>query len=515
MSPTLPVVVVGAGPTGSAAALALAARGVRTVVVERWPEVYPQPRAVHLDDEVYRVLVRLGLEDDLARLTRPCAGLRLVDAHLRVLASFDRSGASPVTGYPRANMFDQPVLDAVLRERLRSTPEVTLLTGREVVGVEQESADRVVVLHRPLDDDGPQERLEASFLLGCDGANSVVRRELGGRMVDLGFEQRWLVVDVDTDVDLGHWDGVHQMCDSTRAATFMRVGARRYRWELQLLDDETADDLASLPAVLPLLRPWLDDVDAADLQLVRSTGYTFRAAVAERWRWGRVLLLGDAAHLTPPFVGQGMGAGIRDVDNLVWKVAGVLDGALPADVLDTYEVERSAHARAMILLARRVGVLMSSGGRLGDHARGAVLPLVARSARLYAGAVDSATPALVRSSLVLRSRGDRLAGTLCPNVAGGGATFDRLVGHRWALVTAVPPSPSAVEELASRDVAVVEVGPAAGGTLDRLATWLAEAGCAAALVRPDRTVMASGTDLPALVATATSLLLPVRTEVPA
>ncbi len=172
---------------------ALAARGVRTVVVERWPEVYPQPRAVHLDDEVYRVLVRLGLEDDLARLTRPCAGLRLVDADLRVLASFDRSGASPVTGYPRANMFDQPVLDAVLRERLRSTPEVTLLTGREVVGVEQESADHVVVLHRPLDDDGPQERLEASFLLGCDGANSVVRRELGGRMVDLGFEQRFAI----------------------------------------------------------------------------------------------------------------------------------------------------------------------------------------------------------------------------------------------------------------------------------------------------------------------------------
>lgn len=504
-----PVAIVGAGPTGSTAALGLAARGIPSVVLDRWPEVYPQPRAVHLDDEVYRVLARLGLGDDLARLTRPTRGLRLVDADLRCLAQLDRDGVSPATGHPRANLFDQPVLDAVLRERLRATPEVTLLAGHEVTAVEQVAADRVEVRHRT----GPhaeEEVVEAGYVLGCDGANSLVRTAAGARLLDLGFEQRWLVIDVETSAELDQWDGVHQVCDSRRAATYMRVGTTRHRWELQLLDHEDAADLATLDAVAPLLRAWLRDVDPAELTLVRATGYTFRAAVADRWRSGRLFVLGDAAHLTPPFIGQGMGAGIRDADNLAWKLAGVVDGSLPYEVLESYEPERSAHARSMIGLARAVGITMTSGGPTGDVTRRALLPLLPRLPYLRGLAVDSATPPLVATPWVHRRRGDRLAGRLCPQVVHGRPTLDAEVGPRWALVSAVAPSPSCVAALTERRVAVVETG-----SRPELDTWLRDGRARAALVRPDRTVLTSGDDVAALVATATALIAPQPGEVPA
>jgi 3-(3-hydroxy-phenyl)propionate hydroxylase len=507
MSADAPVLVVGAGPTGSTVALALAARGVRSVVVERWAEVYPQPRAVHLDDEVYRVLARLGLADDLARLTRPTRGLRLVDAGLRTLAQLDRDGVSPATGHPRANLFDQPVLDAVLRERLRTTPEVTLLAGREVTKVSQ-TAPGTVELHHRDPAGGDEQSLEARFVLGCDGANSLVRTAVGARYEDLGFEQRWLVLDVETTMELGHWDGVHQVCSSTRAATYMRVGATRHRWEVRLHDDEDASDLTDLASVVPLLDPWFRGVDLSRLTLVRSTGYTFRAAVADRWRAGGLFLLGDAAHLTPPFIGQGMGAGVRDADNLAWKLAGVLDGSLPSDVLDTFETERSAHARAMIGLARAVGVTMTQGSLAGDAARRALLPLVPRVPGLRALAVDSATPPLVATPWVHRRRGDRLAGRLCPQVVHGEAVLDAEVGPGWSFVTAVPLAPSSVEELAARGVVVVEAG-----VRPELAAWLRLGRTRAALVRPDRTVLASGDDVVALVATTAALVAPPSREV--
>jgi 3-(3-hydroxy-phenyl)propionate hydroxylase len=502
------VVVVGAGPTGSTAALALAALGVESVVLERWPEVYPQPRAVHLDDEVYRILARLGLADDLARLTRPTRGLRLVDSSLRTLAHLDRDGVSPATGHPRANLFDQPVLDGVLRERLRAEPRVRLLAGREVTKVSQTSPDVVEVRHRDAAGGGDEEVLEARFVLGCDGAHSLVRTAIGARYEDLGFEQRWLVLDVDTTSDLGHWDGVHQVCDSTRAATYMRVGATRHRWELQLLDHEDAAQFPDLASVLPLLRPWLREVDPSTLDLVRSTGYTFRAAVADRWRDGRLFVLGDAAHLTPPFIGQGMGAGVRDADNLAWKLAGVLDGSLGLDVLDTYETERSAHAGAMIALARAMGLTMTSAGRAGDVARRALLPLVPRLPVLRTLAVDSATPTLVASALVRRGGGDRLAGRLCPQAVDGVPALDRELGPGWWFVSTAAPSPGCVDVLRDRGVTVVDAPRYA-----ELAAWLSRARCRAALVRPDRTVLASGDDVAALVAAAAALLAPVHREV--
>ena len=175
-----------------------------------------------------------------------------------------------------------------------------------------------------------------------------MRGQIGSTMRDLKFEQRWLVVDVATDADLHQWEGVHQVCDPVRAGTYMRIGETRYRWEFRLLAGESAEDFRTSAALRSLIEPWTAGVSDDDSDLLRVAEYTFRAQIADRWRRGNVFLLGDAAHLTPPFIGQGMGAGLRDAMNLAWKLAGVLTGALAPNLLDTYERERKPHARQMI-----------------------------------------------------------------------------------------------------------------------------------------------------------------------
>ena len=302
---------------------------------------------------------------------------------------------------------------------------------------------------------------------------------------------------MDTDAELNQWEGCHQLCNPQRAGTYMRVSDTRYRWEFRLLDGETAADYQTIAAIEPLVRPWLGDTPADALKLVRVTAYTFRAQVASRWRDRNVFLLGDAAHLTPPFVGQGMAAGLRDAMNLTWKLAGVLDGTLPETVLDTYEQERKAHAAAMILMAVSVGAAMTGGGRLGDLIRHVVFPRM-QNLRLpgtRTSAADGVAPGLHRSALVIKSRRPGgLAGTLCPNpVLNEGLRLDEVVGNRFALITSSSLTDAQRNQLSSRGAAVVLAAP--GSDLDG---WLRKGRASAAIVRPDRAVMQAGRSVEAL-----------------
>ncbi|MBJ7463205.1 MAG: bifunctional 3-(3-hydroxy-phenyl)propionate/3-hydroxycinnamic acid hydroxylase [Mycolicibacterium sp.] len=387
MTTHVPVAVIGAGPTGMTAATLLAQHGVDTLMLDRWPDVYPQPRAVHLDDEVYQILDRLGIAEKFAAISRPALGLQLVDEHHRVLARFRREGRR--RGFPRANMFDQPELERLLRDNLSRYPQIRLRGGVEVVDVTPGTPAQIVLA------DG--EVISADYVLGCDGANSLVRKRIGAVMQDLKFDQRWLVVDIATTADLRQWDGVHQVCSAHRAATYMRIGETRYRWEFQLLAGESAADYASLDALRPFIAPWVPE--GTELDLVRVAEYTFRAQLADRWRRGNLFLLGDAAHLTPPFIGQGMGAGLRDAMNLAGKLAGVINGERDAAVLDTYERERQPHARMMIRLALAVGRAMTGGGRTGDLARRAVATVLIvprAAARRLRGRTAHVAPELAR-----------------------------------------------------------------------------------------------------------------------
>ena len=490
---TVPVVIVGAGPVGLTAATLLGQYGVNCLVLDRWDGVYPQPRAVHLDDEIYRVLTRLGIAKQFAAVSRPTRGLQLVDRNHRVFALFDRAGDQGRHGHPRANMFDQPELEHLMRTNLKDQTTVRLRPNVEVTDVAQDGQGRVRVDFTDRIT-GEQESVLATYVLGCDGANSVVRTAIGSTMEDLKFEQRWLVIDVASTVELDQWDGVHQVCDPERAATYMRIGDTRYRWEFQLLPGETAADFDSIGALQSLIGPWLEGIPSNQLELVRVAEYTFRAQLADRWRDRNVFLLGDAAHLTPPFIGQGLCAGLRDAMNLSWKIAGVLSQDLPESALDTYEGERKPHARALIRLARLIGVCMTQGGRPGDLLRRAIAPRLHWVPGLRQRLLDSETPPLSLSQLVQRPKRKSLEGRLCPNsVLTDDIRYDDVTPGGFVLVTCVPLSLRQGAMLTARGTHVLEVAPGSP-----LYTWLAQSKVAAALVRPDFTVQRASRDVAAL-----------------
>ena len=481
------IVIVGAGPTGATVATLLAQYGIGSLVLDRWDGVYPQPRAVHLDDEVYRIIARLGIAEQFADISRPAHGLQLRDHDRRVLAEFRRDIGAGINGFPQANMFDQPELESVMRDNLSRYPCIEVRGNSEVTGIEQRADGRIRVAYRDRGD-GSTQQLDTEYVLGCDGANSFVRSTIGARMDDLRFEQRWLVIDVATSADLGQWEGVHQVCDPTRAGTYMRIGDTRYRWEFQLLDGEVAEHFSHLAKLRPLIAPWTGTVCDDHLQLIRVAEYTFRAQLADRWRRGNIFLLGDAAHLTPPFIGQGMGAGLRDANNLAWKLAGVLSGDLSPIVLDSYQGERKPHARAMIRLALAVGRFMTAGGEAGTLLRRIVVPRLGLIPGVRNRIIDSSTPALHRSLFVQRRYGPTsLTGTLCPNpVLPDGRRVDDVLGLGFALVTAVPLTPARRLVAEQRGATAYFAAP---GT--ELARWLRRGHTVAALVRPDRTVMAT------------------------
>ena len=491
-----PVVIVGAGPVGVTAATLLAQYGIRSLILDRWAEVYPQPRAVHLDDEVYRILDRLGIAEEFAGISRPGLGLRLLDPNLSVLAEFRRDPARSLHGHPEANMFDQPVFEHLLRTNLKRYPEATLRGDAEVTDIADLGGGRRRLRFTDRTEH-TEHTVECEYLLGCDGASSLVRKHIGASMRNLRFQQRWLVIDIDAAVDLQQWGGVHQVCDPQRAGTFMQVGDSRYRWEFRLLPGESADDFRTLTALRPLIAAWLGSTTDADLRVIRVAEYTFRAAIARQWRRGNTFLLGDAAHLTPPFIGQGLCAGLRDAMNLSWKLAGVLNGTLSADVLDSYQRERKPHAGAMIGLALAIGHFMTAGGRTANALRRAVLPRVQLIPGLAEGFLNSATPPLRGSVLVHRGRErGRAPGRLCPNaVTPSGARLDSLTGTGFCLVTAVRPTAEQVALIHQRNAVVHHAEPGSA-----LADWLAGSGVSAAVVRPDFTVMDAGHDLSALCA---------------
>ncbi len=492
----VPVIIVGAGPAGITAATLLGQYGISTLVLDRHETVYPLPRAVHADDEIYRILARLGVGDEFAAHRRSAHGLRLLDKDFRVLTELKRSTEPSANGYPQMNMFDQPELEGMLRTNLKRYPHVTLRGDVEVTSVTQNRPGRVRVsfLDRVR---GGEQHVESGYVLGCDGANSMVRASIGSHMYGLPFQQTWLVIDVDTDAQLNQWEGCHQLCSVERAGTYMRVGETRYRWEFRLLDGETAADYQTLDHIKPLIKPWLGDTTAEQLRLVRVTAYTFRAQVASSWRDRNVFLLGDAAHLTPPFVGQGMAAGLRDALNLTWKVAGVLGKTLPESVLDTYQEERKAHAAAMILMAVSMGWAMTGGGRMGDLARHVLFPKLgnAHLPGTRISAADGVAPGLHRSAMVIKSRTPGgLAGTLCPNpVLRDGLHFDQIVGNRFAVVTSAALSLAQEKELRSRGAVVVSVA-----SESQLGRWLKQGRATAAIVRPDGAVMQAGKNVQAL-----------------
>jgi 3-(3-hydroxy-phenyl)propionate hydroxylase len=362
--PCFDVGIVGFGPVGAAVAALLGRMGVSTVVVEKAADIYPLPRAVHFDDEAMRVFQAVGVADRIAAGSIVNLGMRFIAASGQLLIDWPRPQDVGPQGWHASYRFHQPDIEAALRGAAEQ-PCNRILLRHEVFNIE-ESGDGVRLHFEDLSA-GRLGHVKCRYLVGCDGARSTVRRFMGLDLEDLGFHQRWLVVDVILKravPELSDW--TIQYCDPERPTTVARgVGLRR-RWEFKLLQGEESDAAATDENVWRLLSRWIGP-DDADIE--RAAVYTFHSAVARSWRKGRLILAGDAAHQTPPFLGQGLCAGIRDAANLCWKLAFVLKRGADEALLSSYETERSTHAREYIDLAVRLGELLQGAGE-----RDAALP---------------------------------------------------------------------------------------------------------------------------------------------
>ena len=353
-----PVVVVGGGPVGCTLSIALSNLGIANVVIERDVEIHPLPRAILIDGELERALIQLGLGAGLAPLLTPMRTAEYVDVNGVRLAGQDIPDKSAFGGLAPASVHFQPDIEALLRREVVARG-ARLITGALVTGVEHDSGGVTVHI------DG-QPDVRADFLVGCDGASSTVRRSTGIAWEDLGFDQDWLVVDIQVNdrATCGLPDVARQICDPQRPVTMISGHDRYYRWELQLQPGEDPQQVNTPENVWAMLSTWITPDKA---RLVRSATYRFHAVVASTMRVGRVMLAGDAGHQMPPFMGQGLNSGMRDAVNLAWKLKWVIEGWSRDGLLDTYSTERRTHAKQVVEQSVEAGRLIDQYAGRASH----------------------------------------------------------------------------------------------------------------------------------------------------
>jgi 3-(3-hydroxy-phenyl)propionate hydroxylase len=351
------VAIIGCGPVGAFAANLLGKAGLSVLVVEQEAQPYPLPRAVHLDHEMMRLFQSAGVIDRVAPDMRDTEGHLHVGADHGVIRYMGTVGRPRPFSWSNDYFFYQPELEQHLRNALAAYPNVAVQLGTAFEGLEQD--DEAVTLRL-----SGNRTERARYVIACDGSRSAVRKALGIALDDLDFEEPWLVVDAEVDGPVRFPDlwGVPKaadlqklsvmICDPKRPATIVPGRGNHRRWEFMLLPGEDDSVLMQPDNVAALVAPYLTDVPH---KIVRAATYRFHGLIAEQWRQGRVFLAGDAAHQTPPFFGQGMCHGLRDIANLAWKLELALADRAPATLLDSYQTERDPHVRAVISAAVAAG----------------------------------------------------------------------------------------------------------------------------------------------------------------
>lgn len=488
------VAIIGMGPVGVTLAKLLAGFGAQVLAVDAAADIYDRPRAIGMDHEVMRVFQQIGVAEDLAPFISMYRPSEYRTAKGDVIRRFTSPPAPFPLGWAPYQTFLQPELERVLRRHAAADPKITMRTDCEMVSLKTNGTTATLGLCDVKS--GIRQSVTARFAIGCDGGASTVRKTLGISFEDLIFDEPWIVVDalVNEDVDLP--DVNIQFCDPERPHTFV-VGPRNLRrWEFMLMPGESPDDMTTDAAVWNLLAPWVSPNEA---QLWRAAAYRFHALVAERWRLGNVFLAGDACHMTPPFLAQGMVQGIKDAVNLAWKLDAVLRGADQA-LLDSYEDERRPLVRDVIAVTKDLGRIICET----DPAKAAQ-----RNDRMRADMADGRGetvrqdlfPPIGNSLCRMRAIGASTAEGFAapqPRVATpeGWQLLDDMIGPRWAILTRdtfkLPVRTRARAK--ALGIEIVSIGPRGlAEEHDVFDRWMTAKNANAILTRPDHMVMAGAT----------------------
>ncbi len=515
------VAIVGYGPVGRLLALLLGRQGKSVVVIERQAKAYLLPRAVHFDDEIGRIFQSVGVPpDSLPDVIAPYDDFyEWRSADRQPLLRLDWRGLGP-SGWQVSHFFYQPALEELLDAKVHELNTVTVLRGWKAV-THTETGDGVTLELQS----GTDERLTvtAQYVVGADGANSLVRSWIGSTVTDLGYFHDWLVVDLLMKAPLDEFDfspPAWQLCDPTRPTTLVPGGPGRRRFEFMRLPTETVEELNAEETTWRLMQPW--GINANNAHLERHTIYTFQARWCDTWRKGRLLLAGDSAHLMPPFAGQGMCSGLRDAVALAWRLDLVLDGRADDTILDSYGPERAEHVRAFIEASMALGEIICLPDPVAASERDKAMQF-----DLAAGIVKPPRPL------------PRLGSGLHRNDAGGGllsiqaqvdgpagsGLFDDVVGAGGVLILADPSlrehvRPQDAELLAVLGWQVVALAdqPGEGQVVDTTGAysdWLTNLDAAAVLIRPDLYVYGAAADANGVSALFDHLRHAVRTPAPA
>lgn len=424
------VLIVGAGPVGLAVANAIGPSGLRILVVEQEPGVATLPRAVSIDDETMRLMQALDLVDAVHGVSLPGTGTRYYDRHRRPLFHAG-TGAPTLHGHPVKNPIDHSELQQVLWDGTERFQNITLWPSTRLVALEPGEAG-VQVEVEPAD--GPPKSLTVARVVGCDGGRSTVRKALEIRMSGSSSPERWLVVDLLNDPHAQRY-AMH-FGDPSRPHVIVPGRDGRCRYEFVLDPDEDPDEDGLRRLAADLLEPHRGKIDPDDV--VRCVIYTFHSLVAEEWVRGPVVLAGDAAHMMPPFAGQGLNSGFRDAANLAWKLVLELRGIAGPQLLDTYEKERRPHVEAMLALSQRMGQVMMTRSVRRAAVRDTVVRLADRlpPGRRFLRGMGFRPPTRLDSGFFLP--GHELAGSplvQAPVVHGDGTSAsDRILGTGFALL---------------------------------------------------------------------------------
>ena len=497
------IIIVGLGPTGATLAALLGQRGIRVAAFDKLPSLYPLPRAIGMDHEAMRIMQELGIADRVLTQVAPYCPSEYRGMEGQLIKRLDMTPAPFRIGWAPNYVFNQPAVEGIIRERLTSLDSVDIHLEAEVLAQGQDS-DGVWVDVR-LNGQSEATRVNAKYLVACDGGSSPIRTRLCMDLEDLDFHEPWLVVDAiindDKLADLPQTQV--QYCEAERPSTFVILPGNHRRREIMLLPGDSLSPDFPEAELWPLLERWITPSDG---KIWRAAAYRFHGLVANDWRQGRIFLAGDAAHMTPPFMAQGMVQGLRDAANLAWKFDRVLSGCSPDSLLDTYQQERRPHTIETTKTAIELGrvicerdpelarqrdkrLLSEQGGEVRTVFRQNMIPdlkygLIASDTRgvgalfpqpwVRSGSFSGWLDDLVKPSIRVLVRGE-----VAPQV------ISRLIelltacdGSLLHLSQGIPNSPQDAGFLIEEQDLV-------------MATWLTSVGANAAIVRPDNYVYAT------------------------